>query len=62
MPTTPTRSASEAKSAQRATSSRHVIADAPTASVGGGGSTPTPNVKTPVPTCPSAEISRQRTV
>ena len=37
MPTTPRRSAIETKSAQRATSSRHVMPDAPTASVGGGG-------------------------
>ena len=62
MPTTPIIRASEAKSAQRATSSRHVTPDAPTASVGGGGVTPTPKVKTPVPTCPSAETTRQRTV
>ena len=56
IPTTPIISASETKSAQRATSSRHVTPDAPTASVGGGGVTPTPKVKTPFPTCPSAEI------
>jgi len=44
MPTTPTSSVREANKAQRATSSRHVIPEAPTASVGGGGSTPTEGV------------------
>jgi hypothetical protein len=62
IPTTPIRSASDTKSAHRATSSRQVIPEEPTASVGGGGSTRTPNVNTPVPMCPSAETSRQRTV
>ena len=62
MPTPPSSSASETKNAQRTTSSRQVMPEAPTASVGGGASTPTPNVKTPVPTWPSADSSRQRTV
>ncbi len=62
IPTTPITSASETNSTHRATSSRHVWPDEPTASVGDGASTPTPKVKTPLPTCPSAEISCQRTV
>jgi hypothetical protein len=62
MPTTPIIRASDANRAHRATSSRHVIPDAPTASVGGGAATSTPNVKTPVATWPSAETTRQRTV
>ena len=61
-PTTPIRSESETNSAQRATSSRHVTPEAPTASVGDGAGTPTPKVYTPFPTWPSAEISCQRTV
>ena len=58
----PIRSASATNRAQRATSSRQVAAEAPTASVGGGAATPTPNVKTPAGACPSAPITRQRTV
>ncbi len=50
------------KSAQRATSSFHVDPPAPTASVGGGAGTPTPNVKTPAGAWPSPPITRQRTV
>ena len=58
----PMSSASAPKSAQRARSSRHVVPDAPTASVGGGALTPTPKVKTPAGECPSSPITRQRTV
>ena len=49
----PMSSASAPKSAQRARSSRQVVPEAPTASVGGGAATPTPNVKTPAGECPS---------
>ena len=54
--------ASALKSAHRAMSSRHVVPEAPTASVGGGAATPTPNVKTPAGECPSSPITRHRTV
>ena len=55
-------SARAAKRSQRARSSFHVVPLAPTASVGGGGLTPTPNVKTPEGEWPSEPVTRQRTV
>ena len=58
----PISNASAAKSPHRARSSRHVVPDAPTASVGGGAATPTPKVNTPPGLCPSSPITLQRTV
>ena len=54
--------ASAAKRPQRAASSFHVVAPAPTASVGGGAFTPTPKVNTPAGEWPSADVTRHLTV
>ena len=58
----PITSASAANRSQRETSSFQVAAPAPTASVGGGASTPTPKVNTPAGEWPSPPVTRQRTV